>query len=446
MIMKTRTYILSIVALTLLASCSTNQDLVQLDEYDDLYYTPTPQQTAAESYDANQFTGANSAESSYYGESPYVDESEKPSTEYSQKSNDEVDEESEDYYDPDYATRIENFHRDENQDYVYSDAFANNMNPRFSGNMSMNSFNGFNRTGFGFGVGMGSGMGMGNPWMGNRWCDPFFDPFCNQGPWGRPGFGMNMGWGSTWGMYDPFSPWYNPYMAYNPYGPRWGNPYGFNPYGFNPYYGPGVIIVDGSNNGNSRGFQNTSRNGSSRNSRGGVVGTSSDRRGVSTTAGDGPKSNNSSVRDRSASQSTDATRTRPVRSESNTDYYDRTESRSYPQSDGINRSSRNRIGGTDDERTNRGNRVASPYTRQQQRQTSTQQTPDYSRYNRSNSRSNYNSTPNRSRNNNSYSSPTRSRSTSPSMSTPTRSRSTISSPGTSSPSRSTGGGGGSRRR
>ncbi|HKK39986.1 MAG TPA: hypothetical protein VJ949_11255 [Cryomorphaceae bacterium] len=441
--MNIRTYILSIATLAFLASCSTNQDLVQLDEYDDLYYTPAPQQTAAEAYDANQFLGANSAESSYYGESPYVDESEKPSSEFEEKAHEESEQESEDYYDPDYATRIENFHRDGNQDYVYSDAFANNMNPRFYGSMNMNSFNGFNRFGFGMGMGpgMGMGMGMGNPWMGNRWCDPFFDPFCNYRPWGRPGFGMNMGWGSTWGMYDPFSPWYNPYMAYNPYGYGWGNPYGFNPYGYNPYYGPGVIIVDGSG-GNSRGFQNTPRSGSSsRNSRGGVVGSSSDRRGT-TQGDDGPKSNTGTTgRDRSSIRSADENRTRPVRSSTDTDYYNRNDSRSY-QSDGINRSTRNRIGNEND-RTVRERQVTSPYTRQRERQNSTQQTPDYSRYNRSNTNNN-NSTRDRSRNTNSYSSPTRSRNTTPSMSTPTRSRSTTTSPRTSSPSRSSGGG--SRRR
>ncbi|MCZ4407358.1 hypothetical protein O3Q51_00950 [Cryomorphaceae bacterium 1068] len=423
--MNTRIYILSIVTLILLASCSTNQDLVQLEEYDDLYYAPAPRETASQSYDPNEFLGANSAESSYYGESPFVDEAEKPSSEFEEKSNE--DEESEDYYDPDYANRIENFHRDEDQDYVYSDAFANNMNPRFYGNMSMNSFNGVNSFGFGIGVGMG------NPWMGNRWCDPFFDPFCRCSPWGRPGFGMGMGWGATWGMYDPFSPWYNPYMAYNPY------PY--YPYGYNPYYGSGVIIVDGS--GNSRGFQNTPRSGSSsRNSRGGAVSTTSNRRG-SAAQGDGPKSNNATTtRDRATSQEASAGRTRPVRTDANTDYYSRTNSRQYAQPDGVNRSTQNRMG-DDDDRNTRRSQVTSPYTRQRERQTSTQQTPDYSRYNRSNSSNRYNSSRS---GNSSYSSPTRSRTTSPSTSSPSRSRSTYSSPGTSSPSRSTGGGSGSRRR
>ncbi len=432
--MNIKRYVLSIAVLSLLASCSTNQDLVQLEEYDDLYYTPVARETASNAYDASKFLGANSAESSYYGESPFVDESEKPSSEFNEKSAEDAEQETDDYYDPDYATRIDNFHRDDDQDYVYSDAFANNMNPRFYGSMNMNSFNGFNS--FGFGV----GFGMGNPWMGNRWCDPFFDPFCRCSPWGRPGFGIGMGWGSTWGMYDPFSPWYNPYMGYNPY--MAFNPYGYYPYGYNPYFGSGVIIVEGS--GNSRGFQNTPRSGSSsRNSRGGVVGTTSDRRGSVTQGDDGPKSNSATTsRERATSQESNTSRTRPVRTEADTDYYSRTDSRRYAQPDGVNRSTQNRMG-SDNSRTTRQNQVASPYTRQRERQTSTRSTPDYSRYNRSNSGNSYNS----GRSGNSYSSPTRSRTTSPSMSSPSRSRSTFSSPGTSSPSRSSGGGsGGSRRR
>jgi len=435
--MNTRRYILSIATIALLASCSTNQDLAQLEEYDDLYYTPAPREIASQAYSSSEFTGANSAESSYYGESPYVDESEKPSSEFNDKSmDDELAEESDDYYDPNYANRIENFHRGDNPNYVYGDAFANNMSPQFYGGINMNSFNGFNNTGFGFGIAMG------NPWMGNRWCDPFFDPFCNQRPWGTPGFGINMGWGATWGMYDPFSPWNRSFMAYNPYGwrnPYAYNPYGFNPYGYNPYLGSGAIIVD--NGGNSRGFQNTTRNsGSSRTSRGGVVGSSSDRRRGAIQNNDGPKS--SGVDDTQRQRST--TRTRPTRSSADTDYYNRTNSRQYSQPNGINRTTRSASGNSNGQTTQeRPRQVASPYTRQRSRETSSPQTPDYSRYNRSNSNNTYNSTRSR-RNSNSYSSPTRSRTTTPSISSPTRSRSTITSPRSSSPGRSTGGG--SRRR
>jgi hypothetical protein len=430
MIMNIRTSILSIAVLTLLASCSTNQDLVQLDEYDDLYYTPADRAFASEAYSASEFLGANSAESSYYGESPYVDETEKPSADFNDKSN--LDQDSSDYYDPDYAARIENFGGDNDPNYIYSDAFANNMNPRFSGNISMNSFNGMN--GFGFGI----GLGMGNPWMGNRWCDPYFDPFCNCNQWGRPrfgmnpGFGMNMGWGNTWGMYDPFSPWYNPYMAYNPY--AWGNPYGFNP------YGGGVVVVDGG--GSTRGFQNTARNSNSRNSRGGAVGTTSGRRRVVTQGDDGPKSSSAATTRGQRASSTDASnsRTRPVTTAADTDYYNRANSRQNSPADRVNPSTRNRAV-NDNTRSTSQRQVTSPYTRQRERQTSTQQTTDFSRYNRSNSGNSSNST--RSRSNNSYSSPTRTTRTSPST-TPSRSRSSYSSPGTSSPSRSTGGG--SRRR
>lgn len=433
---KVRTYILSIAALSIMASCSMNRDLVQLEEYDDLYYTPSEKGNEATAYNADQFSGANSAESSYYGESPYVNESEKPSADFDDKSNgDQID--SDDYYDPDYATRIENFHRNDEANYIYGDAFANNMNPRFSGSMHMNSFNGFNS--FGFGVGIG--MGMGNPWMGNRWCDPFWDPFCYRSPWGRPGFGMSMGWGGTWGMYDPFSPWYNPYMAYNPYGwgspYGWGNPYMNNPYGYNPYYGPGVIIVDGG--GSSRGFQNTSRNSSSsgRTSRGGTVGTTSERRSVGTQSVDGTKTNgNTTTRERSTTN--DVTRTRPARTTGNADYYNRSTSRQYAQPDRTRSTPRQSTNAPGYDRTNRTsqNPVATPYTRERQRQASPRQTPDYSRYNRSNSG-------NRS-GRSTYSAPTRSRNSSPSMSAPSRSSSPSTSPSRTSPSRSTGGG--SRRR
>lgn len=423
-----RTYILSIATLALFAACSSNQDLVQLEEYDDLYYTPAPREYVSQPYSANEFLGANSAESSYYGESPYVEEAEKPSEEFAGKANSEEDSvDVEDYFDPDYAARIENFENDENPDYVYSDAYTNNMNPRFSGSMSMNSFNGFNS----FGLGMS--MGMGNPWMGNRWCDPFFDPFCNCNPWGRPGFGMNMGmgWGSPYGMYSPYSPWYNPYA--------WGNPYGYN-----PYYGGGVIVVDGG--GNSRGYQNTRRSNGSRNSRGGAVGNTSDRRGVVTQNGEGPKSNQvATTRKRNTSSQDVNGRTRPVRSATDADYYSRTDSRQYSRGNDLNSSNRNRLdNGNSRSASQRQNAVTSPYTRERQRQTSTSSTTDYSRYNRSNSNRSYNST--RSRTGNTFSSPTRTTRTSPSTTSPNRSRSTFSSPGTSSPSRSTGGGGGSRRR
>ncbi len=416
-----RIYILSIATLSLATACSTNQDLVQLDEYDDLYYTPKEKKSLAEARATNEFDGASSAESSYYGESPYVDDSEKPSSEFDQKSNEE--EIQDDYYDPDYANRIENFHRNDDPYYVYGDAYANNMNPRFYG--SFNSFNGFNNFGF--------GMSFGSPWMGNRWCDPYWDPFC-RGPWGRPGFGM--GWGATWGMYDPFSPWYNPY-AYRPYGYGWGNPYAYNPYGYNPYYGPGIIVVDG-NGGNSRGFQNTPRSGSSRNSRGGIVGSNSDRRG-SISGDDGPKSNEvNNSRSRNSAE-TERSRSRATRSDNSTDYYNRSESENFSDRNSRDAVTRNRSRANESRSTYDRQNATSPYTRQRQRQSSSG-TPDYSRYNRSNSRDYSTPTRSRSGNNNSYSSPSRSRSTTPSSTPSTRSRSTSPS---SSPSRS---GGGSRRR
>ena len=318
MMKKMKKPLFGIAILSIMISCSTSQELAQLEEYDDLYYTPSARDVQPEAY---------GAESSYYGESPYVDESEKPSSEFADTKSADEEEVEEDYYDPEYARRIENFHRDEDPHYVYSDAFQNNMNPQFYGNMNLNSFNGMNSMGFGVGMTFGNPMygsrGFGNPWMGNRWCDPFFDPFCNRGLWGSPGFGMNVGWGPTWGMYDPFNPWNNPYSAW---GNPWMNPYN-NPYAWNnPYYnpwGPSVIVVDG--NGSGRGFRNTARssNGNNRNSRGGVAGNTGSRTGQTAGVSDGAKSNSSTRPSR-----TNVDRTRASRTTDAPDYYDRTTSRS----------------------------------------------------------------------------------------------------------------------
>ncbi len=410
--MKKTTYIFSLGALLFLASCSTNQDLVRMEEVDDLYYSPTVAAVTEPNYETDSFIGANSAESSYYGQSPFVDEEEKPSAQI-----EAVDEsESDDYYDPDYARRIDNFHRSEEEEYIYNDAFANNMaqQPQWNVNMGFTAMNGWNGWGMGVSYGMPMGyMGMRNPWMGNRWCDPFWDPFCRcpwggsrwsmgiaYNPWGSP---WGMGWGGAWGMYDPFNPWYNP----------WGN----------PWMGGGVVVVDG----NGSGFQNTPRTGTGRQSRGGMVDNGSSR---SPSTLDGSKANTSAVERGNRTRTVDANRTRmrPL-STSDEDYYNRTESRQYTR----NATQTTRQSNQQYTRPNTRS-IQSPYTRQQEQR----RNPASSTYSRSRSNRNYNSTrstPSRS----TFSTPGRSRSSSPSLSNPP-SRSVSPSY---SPSRS---GGGTRRR
>lgn len=435
-------YIAAFLGVALLASCSTNEELVGLEEYDDLYYTPTERVNEPTAYETNELDGASSAESAYYGESPFEDQrGERPSDEFEPKSNEEDGEakaeegEFEDYYDPDYARRIENFHRNDEPGYVYNDAFANQMNPRF--NMGF-GFNSFGRSGFGM------GMTMGSPWMGNRWgypyCDPFFDPWCD--PFMRPGFGAGMynpwgprwgmGWRGTWGMYDPFNPWGNPWGGPG-WGMGWNNPWVWNNPWNNPWYGPGVIIVDG-NNGSGRTIRNTQRTGN-RTSRGGIVDPGSNRSRLESGAG-----NKSLNQGRGSDEN--VRRNRPVR-ESSTDYYNRSDSRRYSTERGTERRStatERRNNNVDYSRRSRSNTrsrsesVISPYSRQQQSRSRSNNS-----YNRSRTRS---STPNINRN--SFSSPRRS--TGGGSYTPSRSRSISpsSSPSRSiSPSRS---GGGSRRR
>lgn len=424
--MKYFIYITSILGIAFLASCSSNQDLMSLEEYDDLYYTPSDVRPAEPvAYQDDALNGASSAESTYYGESPFEDEQGKPSSEFESKENEEgEDGEFEDYYDPDYARRIENFHRNDEDNYVYSDAFGNNMQPRVNVGFGFNSFNGFG--------GWGMGVSMGSPWMGNRWCDPFFDPWCRCNPYMGPRFGMgwspwgpswsmgwNMGWGSTWSMYDPFSPWYNPYMG-------WGNPWAWN-----PWYGPGVIIVDGS--GSGTGIQNTTRNHGSRTSRGGVVYPSGDRQNA--VNGD-VKSNELRSDSRGTDRPNDVRRSRPV-PDGSTDYFNQRESQRYRTDydgrDGRSSSDYYRSRNNQD-RSSRNSSVISPYTRQQQ--DSRTRSNDYLRYDRPrNNTNNYRSTPQR-RNSGFDFNSSPSRNTSPSYS-PSRS----SSPSVS-PSRS----GGSRRR
>ena len=415
--------------LSVMISCSTSQELSNLEEYDDLYYTPTTRDVQTETYPLEEFVGASSAENSYYGESPYVDDSEKPSTEFADVKAEEEDYD-EDYYDPEYARRIENFHRDEDPHYVYSDAFQNNMNPRFYANMNFNSFNGFNSTGFGFGMSFGNPMygsrGFGNPWMGNRWCDPFFDPFCNCG---RPGFGPSFGWGATWGMYDPFNPWYS---TSNFWGNPWMNPYN-NPYVWNNPWGPTVIVVDG--NGSGRGFRNTSRssNGNNRTSRGGVAGNAGSRSGRSAGVSDGAKANGST-----RSSRTNVERTRTSRNIDAQDYFDTTNRRSQTRT----ATQKSENARRDFSRSRRQAQAPSPYARQRARQNSSSSASDYSRHNRNNSRKSSSTT--KSRTNGSFSSPSRSRRNTPSLSTPSRNRSSYSSPSSNPSRRSTGGS--SRRR
>lgn len=292
------TYLFALAAM--LSSCSTNQDLVSLQEYDDLYFMPGPELSASNGSNftpissSPTFDGASAAEQSYYSNKPYTPAPE-PSNGAEEpaptKQNDEFD-----YYDEDYGKRIENFHRSENEAYQYNP--VQNTSPQVNWNVGVGMSNFGPTSSFGMGVGFGTpgfnnfggfppfyssmmfnrGMGFCNrcmdPWMLSRmyaW-DPFYNrayDWCCSPFGGGMGFGSNVGWcasvGFGWGM----SPW-----GMSPWGmsPWMMPPYYYDPWGFNNpnfFWGP-----DFSNSPNSR-VTNTPRSESTRPSRGGVVSTGS---------------------------------------------------------------------------------------------------------------------------------------------------------------------------
>jgi len=206
-----KTYLIAGLAVATLASCSSNQELVNLEEYDDLYFTGNRSATAAAFG-----TGAQAAkpvaqsstpkkfstreESLYYGNTEWED--------VESLRSDQGEFSDDDYFDPEYA--------DKNSVNPNVGGFGNqNMNMMGHPRMNMHMGMGMGMGGWGMSPMMGFGMSFGSPMMmGPRWgmgmnsmmwCDPFWDPFCMRSPFMGPRWGMGMGMGMAWG-----NPWINP--------------------------------------------------------------------------------------------------------------------------------------------------------------------------------------------------------------------------------------------
>lgn len=240
---------------TLLSACSSNKDLATLDEYDDIYYSGQPALTASLSSSpsaASNMDGASDAERSYYENVPY-----------SESSSDEVvAEDQDDYYEEDYAARIDNFHRENDGDYLYSSPSTINSSPTIRWNMM-------------YGMGSyGSSFGLGFSY-------------------GSPGYGYG-GYGGGYPYYNPYmpyypSPWYRPYPYYgyyDPFYPTYGYGYGFGYgysgyggyYGGGGYYGSYPPYYGGGDYHGSSGITSTLRQSASsvRPSRGGIINQNSE--------------------------------------------------------------------------------------------------------------------------------------------------------------------------
>lgn len=217
------------VAVAIFSACSTNQDLVGLEEIDDVYYKGgiTPKGALVASTTPEQATfmeGATPAEQSYYQNTPYV-----PAVgEEIEQITDSVEE---DYYDEDYARRLENFHSEnEHEEYIYDNGYGYEpyveeqetypiedyaayqaSQPQFNWTLGMT----YGTYGSGYSLGMSYGMPNA---MQPCSCDPFHP---------------NYRWDCCAGY--PY-----PYQAYNSYympSQYFGNPYGYG-YGYPGYYDP----------------------------------------------------------------------------------------------------------------------------------------------------------------------------------------------------------------
>src|SRR5690606_8054666 len=121
--------------------------LAKLNEYDDVYYqgSPTAAPMAAPvAVNDNTLNDASDAERSYYQNAPYTE------TEPSQDNSYNTDS---DYYDEDYANRIDNFHRPNDGDYMYSN--SQNTSPSLSYNVGVGMGS--------YGSGLSMGMSYGSP-------------------------------------------------------------------------------------------------------------------------------------------------------------------------------------------------------------------------------------------------------------------------------------------
>lgn len=231
-------FTICLITVALISSCATNQDLVNLEEVDDIYYQASPNGSrgsvtaSTNTSSPDLMNGASNAERSYYQQTPYTPEAE--SSEYVEEENSD-----EDYYDEDYARRLENFHNDEKQpqyNYGGEDIYqvAENTAPQVNWNV------GFGYSSFG------------------------------------PGMGMGMSYGNMFG--NPYGGWNNCY-GYAMY-PNYGyNPYAYNPYGYGGFYGGGgygMGYANGYNNGYYNGFNDGMYGGGYG---GGYYGASADRGG-----------------------------------------------------------------------------------------------------------------------------------------------------------------------
>ncbi len=236
-----------------ISSCSSNQELAQLEEVDDVYYRAPKKKVALVDPDSpvesvSFMDGASDAERSYYEGGDYV-----PPAQTQSSSDSDYD-----YYDEDYARRLENFSDSTDESYIfdydgntdYSEIYEteNNYPPtRF-------------RTSFGFGYntfyGPHSNIGMS---MGySNYPTPYGTPYpshiggYNMNPWSY-GVCVNYGFGYN-SFYNPYGYYGSPYYTgyWSPYTPIY-DPYGRYYYDHNPY------VV------------NDPRSTSSRASRGGVI-------------------------------------------------------------------------------------------------------------------------------------------------------------------------------
>lgn len=354
--MKTLKIFSLIAAVGFLASCSSNRDLVSLDEYDDLYYQGNDHAAAQKPAQKSEFypeDKADAAEAAYYGVDGYNEgpADAEPIDESTAETNGDAE-----YYDPDYARRIDNFHRSDEPEYIYNRAYDSSPSVRWS--LGFSTFGPY--SGFGFGMSYGN---LYRPY-GYPYYSPFMDPWYFRTSYWYSPFYYRPYYSPFFDPWAPY-PYYSPYAMYNPY--RYGYGYGY------PYYGGGYPPYYGGSDSYQSNTEYGPRDNSSRSSRGGVV-----RSGERGTIQEGPKSEQ--TRDSRTMDSRErTTRTRENVTEGS-DYYNRSERDRVLRDQENTRMPRTR----EDVRSPRENvsqprrtePLTSPYTRQRTR---TYDAPDYSR-------------------------------------------------------------------
>ncbi len=247
-----------LVVATAISSCSSNQELTQLEEVDDVYYR-APKKTVAmvdpdsPTESVSFMDGASDAERSYYEGGEYV-----PAAQTESIAEDDYD-----YYDEDYARRLENFSDSSDESYIfdydgntdYSEIYEteNNMPPTRIRTTIGFGYNSFYGPCYGMGLSYGAPYGpYGSPYPGymNGW-NMSLNYGYGYGYGTVPGYGYGYGYG--------YNPYYNSFYGGGPYTGYW-SPYTpiYDPYG-RYYYDSNSYVV------------NDPRANSSRASRGGVV-------------------------------------------------------------------------------------------------------------------------------------------------------------------------------